>query len=79
MKKVLVWLWFYIFKVSFFLENQDTLRVNGDPRNIITCWFYLCVLIVFQILPEAATGGVLQKKVFLKIPQNSQENTCVFL
>ena len=26
--------------------------------------------------PEAATGGVLYKKVFLKILQNSQENTC---
>ena len=26
--------------------------------------------------PEAATGGVLQEKVFLKILQNSQENTC---
>ena len=25
---------------------------------------------------EAATGGVLQKKVSLKISQNSQENTC---
>ena len=25
---------------------------------------------------EAATGGVLQKKVFLKVSQNSQENTC---
>ena len=25
---------------------------------------------------EAATGGVLYKKVFLKISQNSQENTC---
>ena len=25
---------------------------------------------------EAATGGVLLKKVFLEISQNSQENTC---
>ena len=25
---------------------------------------------------EAATGGVLQKNVFLEISQNSQENTC---
>ena len=25
---------------------------------------------------EAATGGILSKKVFLKISQNSQENTC---
>ena len=27
-------------------------------------------------MAEAATGGVLWKKVFLKISQNSQENTC---
>ena len=27
--------------------------------------------------PEAATGGVLWKKVFLKISQNSQEHSCV--
>ena len=26
---------------------------------------------------EAATGGVLQKKLFLKILQSLQENTCV--
>ena len=26
---------------------------------------------------EAATGGVLQKKVFLEISQNSQQNICV--
>ena len=26
---------------------------------------------------EAATGGVLEKKVFFKISQISQENTCV--
>ena len=26
--------------------------------------------------PEAATGGVLCKKMFLEISQNSQENTC---
>ena len=28
---------------------------------------------------EAATGGVLLGKVFLKISQNSQENICAFL
>ena len=28
------------------------------------------------VTPEAATGGALYKKVFLKISQNSQENTC---
>ena len=35
----------------------------------------------FYILPvaEAATGGILYKKVYLKIVQNLQENTCVRL
>ena len=28
-------------------------------------------------VPEVATGGVLQEKVFLKFSQNSQQNTCV--
>ena len=32
---------------------------------------------VFLYLPEAATEGVLCKKVFLEISKNSQENTCV--
>ena len=32
---------------------------------------------MFEIIHlEAATGGVLHKKVFLKISQNSRENTC---
>ena len=29
-----------------------------------------------QVIPEAASGGVLSKKVFLEISRNSQENTC---
>ena len=36
-----------------------------------------------RLCPEAATGGVLQKRTFLKISQNSQENTqarvCTFI
>ena len=32
---------------------------------------------VIFLFPEAATWGVLQKKFFLEILQNSQENTCV--
>ena len=28
------------------------------------------------LLAEAVTGGVLRKKLFLKISQNSQENIC---
>ena len=29
-----------------------------------------------MLVSEAATGGVCQKKVFLEISQNSQENNC---
>ena len=31
-----------------------------------------------KLLAEAATASVLWKRVFLKILQNSQENTCVW-
>ena len=31
---------------------------------------------VAMVVSEAATGGVLLKKMFLKISQNSKENTC---
>ena len=33
-----------------------------------------CELVIFS---EAETGGILQKKVFLKLSKISQENTCV--
>ena len=35
------------------------------------------ISILLRNFPEAATRGVLCKKVFLEISQNSQENTCV--
>ena len=34
-------------------------------------------LCTYTIFAEAAARGVLWKKVFLEISQNSQENTCV--
>ena len=33
-------------------------------------------ILFFIVCLEAASGGVLLKKVFLEISQNSQENTC---
>ena len=33
----------------------------------------------FPQTPEAATKGILQEKVFLEIPQNSQEKTCAWV
>ena len=41
--------------------------ILGLNKEIRECFFY----------PEAATGGVLLEKVFLKISQISQENTYV--
>ena len=48
------------------------------------CFAFIFVFILIQnnkfvhaFYSEAATGAVLQKKVFLKILQNSQENICV--
>ena len=53
-------------------------------------FFYVLLYIIYSICSirksmkqhfftnsEAATGGVLQKKVFLEISQNSQQNICV--
>ena len=37
----------------------------------------LCVTKYFSAFTEATTRGVLCKKAFLEISQNSQENTCV--
>ena len=41
-----------------------------DGINLLEVWFFV------EVYSEVATGGVLLKKVFLKISQNSQENTC---
>ena len=43
--------------------------MKNEEKNIAHC------LIFFY--KEAATGGALQKKMFLKIPKNLQENNCV--
>ena len=33
-------------------------------------------ILIYPKVSEAATGGFLSEKVFLEIPQNSQENAC---
>ena len=66
------------------------LDYRSRPRVICDCFpvnfmniFYRSSYPVEQLSvtasgsPEAATGGVLLKKLFLKISQYSQENTCV--
>ena len=39
----------------------------------------LLMFVIIGKFSDAATRGVLYKKVFLKITQNSQENTCVWV
>ena len=47
------------------ITKNKTVRVTSLPAE----WH-------LALITEAATGGVLYKKVFLEISQNSQENTC---
>ena len=63
------------------LENSCSLKFRNIHRKITVLEslanFYLSILKnIYELLPEAATRGVLYKKVFLQISQNSQENTC---
>ena len=44
--------------------------------SIILNSFYLLTIFAEKLHREAATRGVLLEKVFLKILQNSTENTC---
>ena len=48
-------------------------------KNVImkVIYFLNGPMVNLLLYAEAATGGVLQEKVFLEISQNSQENTCV--
>ena len=50
-----------ILMISFVQQKQKTKNKNKS---------------IIALHPEAATGGVLQEKVFLEISQNLQENTC---
>ena len=58
--------------------------ISGGTHTIQTVakyiWTRHCIIQGTKIATvdysEAATGGVLQKKVFLETSQNSQENTC---
>ena len=63
------------------LENLNVVRSQYmDPTTIGEIWFNSIIMIYVNCssIPssEAATIGVLWKKVFLEISQNSQENTC---
>ena len=49
----------------------DLLKTEGGGDSNTSKYLLICHT------SEAATGGVLFKKLFLKISQYSQENTCV--
>ena len=58
---------------EFFLNKMIAhLFSCEDEENFVKQFF-------FWTYVEAATGGVLWKKVFSEISQNSQENTCARL
>ena len=50
---------------------------NWSESKIFKVWYkpYLKPCLKIILLAESATGGVLQKMLFLEILQNSQENT----
>ena len=56
---------------KFFIKMET--RECANLKNSQPSWLYYTVV----GLSEAATGGVLQKKLFLKISLYSQEKTCV--
>ena len=75
--------WCFIFSFFYFSNiARDSCNVRVVP---ISKWLWVAIIsLLFEVTPcktniqfsEAATRGVLRKKVFLKISQNSQENTC---
>ena len=58
----------YWFPARFFVVWLVHRKQIRTPYNILVQYFFYSI--------EAAIRGVLCKKVFLKISQNSQENTC---
>ena len=69
---------FYFFTLfSQTWEEEALSNLFGCKENIFVPDFDLFSVTNSIVLrPEAATRGVLCKKVFLEILQNSQENTC---
>ena len=74
-------------KVVVFIQSQNgscknTIYRDFCHRELISTKVKNFVLFIKKlsgktcVCPEAATGGVLQKKVFLQNSQNSQGNTC---
>ena len=61
-----------------FIKNQSKNEKLIKKQEIIRNYFQNNnKKIILVKKPEAATRGVLQKKLFLKISQYSQENNCI--
>ena len=72
-----------LLKIKKVLELQQKLAFCRWKTTFFTILGYTidlyrssCLLFSQKVLSEAATRDVLLKKVFLKISQNSQKNTC---
>ena len=58
------------------MTRNSILDVNGDLRSASAIIHIIIAISVTEPHSEAATRGVLRKKVFWEISQNPQENTC---
>ena len=58
------------------MTRNSILDINGDLRSASAIIHIIIAFPVTEPHSEAATRGVLRKKVFREISQNSQENTC---
>ena len=58
---------------QFNKQTSSTFSTSNDNAHLFAKWLFN----YFYKNAEAATGGLLWKKLFLKISQYSQENACV--
>ena len=75
-----IYLLFYLLVYGFTICNTPNQLFNRPlikARFRVASSSELLLYMIFLFSAETATGGVLLKSCFLKISQNSQENTCV--
>ena len=67
-------------RVQLFIHQTKKkllVRQTRLQNSYLISYLISCLIGLFLKSAEAASGGVLQEKVFLKISQTSQESTCV--
>ena len=63
----------------FFIQNDfSNIYITILATKVFICDIVTTIVMMPKIYPEAATGGVLWKKVFLENSQISQGNTLIF-